>query len=94
MPGLVEALRTEGVEGVRYALWDATGWHRDYDPCMWRRRATDERKRVGWEMWVRMKEIVATVLREAHRLQVEESLDTLSEGPESFYKGGLERSED
>lgn len=24
MPGLVEVLRTEGVEGVRYALWDMT----------------------------------------------------------------------
>ncbi len=25
IPGLVEVLRTEGVEGVRYALWDMTG---------------------------------------------------------------------
>ena len=32
LPGLVEVLRTEGIEGVRYALWDATGGHRDYDP--------------------------------------------------------------
>ena len=30
LPGLVEVLRTEGIEGVRYALWDMTGWHRDY----------------------------------------------------------------
>ena len=36
VPGLVEVLRTEGVEGVRYALWDMTGWHCDYDPCTWR----------------------------------------------------------
>ncbi len=32
VPGLVEVLRTEGIEGVRYTLWDMTGWHRDYDP--------------------------------------------------------------
>ena len=40
VPGLVEVLRTEGIDGVRYALWDMTGWHRDYDPCVWRSRAT------------------------------------------------------
>ena len=28
--GLLEVLREEGIDGVRYALWDATGWHRDY----------------------------------------------------------------
>lgn len=37
--GLVEVLRTEGVDGVRYALWDMTNWHADYDPCIWRSRA-------------------------------------------------------
>jgi hypothetical protein len=26
---LVEVLREEGIDAVRYALWDATGWHRD-----------------------------------------------------------------
>ena len=36
VPGLVEVLRTEGIESVRYALWDMTGWHADYDPCIWR----------------------------------------------------------
>ena len=40
------------------------------DPCVWRRRATDEQKRVGWEMWVRMEKIIATVLHEAHGRQV------------------------
>ena len=34
MPGLVEVLRTEGIEGVRYALWDTTGGHWDYGPCI------------------------------------------------------------
>jgi hypothetical protein len=32
IPGLVEVLREEGIDGVRYALWDATGWHRDFSP--------------------------------------------------------------
>ena len=85
VPGLVEVLRTEGVEGVRHALWDMTGWHRDYDPCVWRSRATEEQKRVGWESWVRMEKVIATVLHEAHRRQVEEATDALAEGPESFY---------
>ncbi|MDP9475918.1 MAG: hypothetical protein M3R38_09565 [Actinomycetota bacterium] len=50
VPGLVEVLRTEGIEGVRYPLFDVTGRHRDYAPCLWRSRADEERKRVGWEM--------------------------------------------
>jgi hypothetical protein len=33
---------------------------------------------------VRIK-IIATVLHEAHNLQVEEVMDVLSEGPEEFY---------
>ena len=90
-PGLLEVLRTEGIEGVRYALFDMTGWHRDYDPCLWRRRATEEQKRVGWEMWVRMEKIIATLLHEAHELQVEEARDAFAEGPEGFYESGPDR---
>lgn len=90
IPGLVEVLRTEGVEGVRYALWDMTGWHKHYDPCIWRNRATDEQKRVGWEMWVRMEKIICTVLDEAHKRQIEEAMNALSEEPESFYKTYLD----
>ncbi len=30
IPGLVEVLREEGIDAVRYVLRDATGWHRDY----------------------------------------------------------------
>jgi hypothetical protein len=91
VPGLVEVLRTEGIEGVRYALWDMTSWHRDYDPCVWRSRATEEQKRIGWEMWVRMEKIIATVLHEAHERQVEEAMDALAEGPEGFYRNSVER---
>ncbi len=41
IPGLVEVLREEGLEAVRYFLWDMTGWHRDYHPCVWRHRADE-----------------------------------------------------
>lgn len=65
IPGLLEVLRDEGIDGVRCALWDTRGWHRDYSPPAWRNRATAEQKRVGWEMAVRIEKIVATVLDEA-----------------------------
>ena len=91
VPGLVEVLRTEGIEGVRYALRDTTGWHRDYDPSVCRSRADEEQKRVGREMRMRIEKIVATVLHEAHERQVGEAPDALEEGPEGFYKGHLDR---
>ncbi len=78
-------LREEGIDAVRYALWDATGSHRDYSPLAWRNRATKEQKRKGWEAAVRIEKILCTVLYEAHRGQVEEAMDTLSERPEGFY---------
>ncbi len=85
-PGLVEVLRAEGIEGVRYVLWDMTRWHERYDPCIWGSRATEEQKRIGWEMWVRMEKIIATVLDVAHKQQIEETMEALEEGPEGFYK--------
>ena len=30
IPGLVEVLREEGLDAVRYFLWEATAWHRAY----------------------------------------------------------------
>ena len=78
IPGLVEVLRWEGIEAVRYALFDMTNWHADYDPCTGRTRATEEQKRIGWEMWVRMEKILAVVLHEAYNQQVEETMDALS----------------
>ena len=90
IPGLVRVLKEEGLEAVRYFLWDVTGWHADYDPCIWRNRATEEQKRIGWEMWVRMDKIMCAVLREAHERQVEETMDTLEDGPERFYKSYLD----
>jgi hypothetical protein len=64
--GLVEVLCEEGLDAVRYVLWDATGWHRDYSPPAWRHRATAEQKKRGWEMAVRIEKILCTVLHEAH----------------------------
>lgn len=67
IPGLAELLREEGIDAVRYALWDATGWHRDYSPPAWRDRATPEQKRIGWEVAVRTEKVIGTVLHEAYR---------------------------
>jgi hypothetical protein len=86
IPGLVEVLREEGIDGVRYALWDTTGWQRDYSPPVWRKRATEEQKQMGWEMAVRIEKILCTVLSEALKRQSEETVETLSEGPEDFHK--------
>ena len=55
----------------------------------WRNRATEEQKRKGWEMAVRIEQILCTVLDEAHQRQVEETTETLSEGPEEFYRSRL-----
>jgi len=33
-----------------------------------------------------MEKILCIVLNEAHKQQIEETMDALSEGPESFYK--------
>jgi hypothetical protein len=32
IPSSVAVLREESIEAVRYALFDTTNWHRDYDP--------------------------------------------------------------
>ena len=48
---------------------------------------TEEQKRIGWQMWVRMEKILCTVLHEAHNQQVEETMDALSEGPKGLREG-------
>ena len=45
---------------------------------------TEEQKRIGWQMWVRMEKILCTVLHEAHTQQVEETMDAVYEGPKTF----------
>ncbi len=37
-------------------------------------------------MAVRIEKILCTVLHEAHKQQVEETMETLEEGPEGLYK--------
>jgi len=86
LPGLAEVLRQEGLEAVRYVLWDATGWHEDYALALaWRSEPTEEQKLRGWEMFVRMEKILATVLHKALKQQVGETMDALSEGPDGLY---------
>ena len=82
--GLVEVLREEGLDAARHVLREATGWHRDYSPPACRHRATEEQKRIGWEIAVRIEKILCTVLHKAHRLQVEETMKALAGGPEGF----------
>ncbi len=84
IPGLVEVLREEGIDAVRYALWDATGWHRGYSPPDWRHRATAEQRR-SWETAVRIEKIICTVLHEVYERQIEETMATLAGGPDGFY---------
>ena len=36
-------------------------------------------------MAVRIEKIICTLLHEAHERQVEETMETLSEGPEGYY---------
>jgi hypothetical protein len=90
IPGLLEVLREESLDVVRYTLWDATVWPRDYSPPAWRNWATEAQKRKGWEIALRIKKIIATVLHEAHERQTEEVVDTLSERPEGFYGSHLD----
>jgi hypothetical protein len=40
-------------------------------------------------MAVRIEKVIDTALHEAHERQVRDTLDTLSEGPEDFYRSYL-----
>jgi hypothetical protein len=48
-------------------------------------RQTTEQKQGGEEMAVRIERIVCTVLHKTREKQLEEAMETLSEGPERFY---------
>ena len=41
-------------------------------------------------MAVRIEKIICTVLHEAHERQVEETMETLSEGPKDFHNSHLD----
>ncbi len=51
-----------------------------------RRRATAEQKRIGWEMAVTIEKIVCTALYETDDQQPEETMVSLSKGPEGFHE--------
>ena len=86
LPGLAEVLRQEGLEAVRYVLWDATGWHEDYAVALAQKsNATKEQQRKGWEMFVFIEKILVTVLHEVLKQQAQETIVACSEGPEAFY---------
>ncbi len=40
---------------------------------------------------MRIEKVLCTVLYEAHRRQIEETMETLEEGPEEFYRSYLDR---
>lgn len=77
-------LYEEGIDAARDALWDAIAWHRDCSPQTDGNPATTGQRRVSLEMAVRIEKILCTVLHEAHVRQVEETMATLSEGPEGL----------
>ena len=86
LPGLAEVLRQEGLEAVRYVLWDATGWHENYAVALAQKsNATKEEQRKGWEMFVFIEKILVTVLHEVLKQQAQETIVACSEGPEAFY---------
>jgi hypothetical protein len=86
LPGLVEVLLQEGLDAVRYVLWDITGWDRDYGFLLaLRSDVSEKQKRVGWETFVFIEKILVTVLHEGLKRQAGETMDALSDGPEGFY---------
>ena len=44
IPGLVEVLREEKIDAVRYAVWGVIGWHRGYSSPALRRWALQSRR--------------------------------------------------
>jgi hypothetical protein len=86
LPGLAEVLRQEGLEAVRYVLWDLTGWHIDYAHALSEKgEATEEHKKRGWEMFVCMEKILVGVLHKVLKEQAEETIEAICEGPKNLY---------
>ena len=85
-PVIREILRQDGFEAVKFYLWEATGWHEDFDPYVLGDDAPDEQKIMGWEMALKIKKIISKALYEEHKQQ-EEAIHRLTfEGPETFYR--------
>jgi hypothetical protein len=47
---------------------------------VWRGQVTAEQNRKGWETVVRIEKILCAVLHEAHKRQIEETMEALAEG--------------
>ena len=84
LPGLVKMLCEEGLEEVRFVLWDLAGWHEGYTLALGS-GATQEQKRWGWETFVRTEKILVKVLHTTLKQQAEETIDAVSDGPEGLY---------
>ena len=84
LPGLVKMLREEGLEEVRFVLWDMAGWHKGLTLALGS-GATQEQKRRGWEMYARTEKILVNVLHAALKQQAEETMNILHDGPEGLY---------
>jgi hypothetical protein len=79
-------LRWGLLEELKFTLWELTGWHENYDPEVLGDAATEEQKREGWKMAIRMKKIRARLLQEEHDRLVQEIEQDESDGSEIFYK--------
>ncbi len=89
-PGLREILIEDGLEAVKFAMWADTGWHETHDPYVLGDRATEEKKRESWELSLRMKKIMATVLHAEYERMIEEIRQYEHDGPEVFHREGRE----
>jgi hypothetical protein len=85
LPGLVKMLCEEGLEEVRFVLWDLAGWHEGY-PLALGSGATQEQKRWRWETFVRTEKILVRVLHAALKQQTEETIDAVLDGPKGLYE--------
>ena len=84
LPGFVKMLFEEGLEEVRFVLWNLAGWHEGHDLVLGS-GATQEQKRLGWETFVRTEKILVKVLYIALEQQTEETIDAVADGPEGLY---------
>jgi hypothetical protein len=86
IPALRNLLRWELLDEFKFTLWGLSGWHEDYDPYIVDEEATEEQKKEGWEMAIRMKKIMARVMYEEYDRLIQEIELYESEGPEVFYR--------
>jgi hypothetical protein len=84
LPGLVKMLCEEGLEEVRFVLWDLAGWHESHALVLGS-EATQEQKQWGWEAFVQTEKILVKVLHAALKQQTEETINAVAEGPKGLY---------